>query len=580
MADFRKLVLALLAVTLLLSTTASAQFPPVNCVANTGVPPLLRSEGHTELVGDVVIQCTGGDPNALPATVNFDIFMTLPVTSDIEANGLTEALIIIDEAGAPGRPPQALGTSVFQGLWSVARGTQRLTWDGVPFQAPGTADVRFYRITNVRVDAHSAGVPNNAVFPTEVQMLITISPPNSLPISNPQQIVGRILPSLRTAVEENTFRQCELPSPAEVSLTFTERFASAFKKQNEGIQSVPGTVYATESGLNPTFNTNIGAANTGTRFLIRFQDVPAGVTLGVPGQVGLSAVDLYLQRITGWGVYYSGGSPAAGGNVPLSGGAGEVLYEVRGDPLVNDISENNSFEVVVTVAYEAGVELGAAQVWMSYAPLVAEPAAGLASATLPEPRFFLDPAPEFEDLFTINPCRTLLLFPYLTSVAGFDSGFSIANTSEDPFGTVGQDGKCTMYFYQHDGDTTVWRTIENVESGNTLVSVLTLGCLGSGFCEEVPGGAPAQGLDNFVGYMIAICDFQYAHGFAFISDAGATQLAQGYLALIIPDKASCSQTYVDEDGVVSCVTGPTKGLRAPEAFSRGAGENDGEQLAP
>jgi len=35
--------------------------------------------------------------------------------------------------------------------------------------------------------------------------------------------------------------------------------------------------------------------------------------------------------------------------------------------------------------------------------------------------------------------------------------------------------------------------------------------------------------------MIAVCNFQYAHGFAFISDVGARNLAMGYLALVVPD---------------------------------------------
>jgi hypothetical protein len=35
--------------------------------------------------------------------------------------------------------------------------------------------------------------------------------------------------------------------------------------------------------------------------------------------------------------------------------------------------------------------------------------------------------------------------------------------------------------------------------------------------------------------MIAVCGFQYAHGFAFISDIGARNLAMGYLALVVPD---------------------------------------------
>ena len=40
---------------------------------------------------------------------------------------------------------------------------------------------------------------------------------------------------------------------------------------------------------------------------------------------------------------------------------------------------------------------------------------------------------------------------------------------------------------------------------------------------------------GFGGYVIAVCNFQYAHGFAFVSDVGARNLAMGYLALVVPD---------------------------------------------
>jgi hypothetical protein len=33
--------------------------------------------------------------------------------------------------------------------------------------------------------------------------------------------------------------------------------------------------------------------------------------------------------------------------------------------------------------------------------------------------------------------------------------------------------------------------------------------------------------------MFATCNFQFAHGFAFVSDYGARNIAMGYLALIV-----------------------------------------------
>jgi hypothetical protein len=51
---------------------------------------------------------------------------------------------------------------------------------------------------------------------------------------------------------------------------------------------------------------------------------------------------------------------------------------------------------------------------------------------------------------------------------------------------------------------------------------------------------------GFQGYMIAICNFQDAHGFAFVSDLGAQKLAMGYLALVLPDPGTGTTNRVDK----------------------------------
>jgi hypothetical protein len=56
--------------------------------------------------------------------------------------------------------------------------------------------------------------------------------------------------------------------------------------------------------------------------------------------------------------------------------------------------------------------------------------------------------------------------------------------------------------------------------------------LSSGGTVQTAGGTIAAA-PGFQGYVIAHCLFQYAHGFAFISDIGATRLAMGYLALVM-----------------------------------------------
>ena len=141
------------------------------------------------------------------------------------------------------------------------------------------------------------------------------------------------------------------------------------------------------------------------------------------------------------------------------------------------------------------------------------------------------PVPRFADTSRaintarIVACATDLLFPFLTNQAGFDSGFVISNTSQDPFGTTPQAGTCKLNYY---GGTTGGgaappaQTSAVVASGAQLTAVLSTG-----------GNLGVAATPGFQGYMIAQCAFQFAHGFAFISDVGANRLAESYLALVM-----------------------------------------------
>ncbi|MDP8979812.1 MAG: hypothetical protein M3O35_04385, partial [Acidobacteriota bacterium] len=75
------------------------------CNANAGVPPIVRAEGITELVGDLILNCTGGNPTRAGAQVplsNVQIFLNTNITSRIVGSGsLSEATLMIDEPLPP-----------------------------------------------------------------------------------------------------------------------------------------------------------------------------------------------------------------------------------------------------------------------------------------------------------------------------------------------------------------------------------------------------------------------------------------------------------------------------------------------
>src|SRR5882724_9401610 len=106
MVDFRRMipVLAIVAFLLGSAVTASAQAPlPFNCITNGGVATPARSEGITELTGDLVLICTGGVPTApgvLIPQVNIQVFLNTSLTSRLMVTSTTgtqwsEALLLL-----------------------------------------------------------------------------------------------------------------------------------------------------------------------------------------------------------------------------------------------------------------------------------------------------------------------------------------------------------------------------------------------------------------------------------------------------------------------------------------------------
>src|SRR5277367_5161060 len=105
MADFRKYALAFAGVACFLGITGSASAQTLNgitCFANAATPQQDRAEGITELVGDLVLSCTGG--TATPSgvgvpTVNITVALNTQVTSRLVGGttNITESILMIND---------------------------------------------------------------------------------------------------------------------------------------------------------------------------------------------------------------------------------------------------------------------------------------------------------------------------------------------------------------------------------------------------------------------------------------------------------------------------------------------------
>jgi hypothetical protein len=212
-----------------------------------------------------------------------------------------------------------------------------------------------------------------------------------------------------------------------------------------------------------------------------------------------------------------------GGTVPLTAVSttGNIYYEVtKDDPFTVETAA-----LPLAVAFKAGLPPTTASPTVSVG-LAPQNTDVMALATDPIPRFGPSSAPGQTLPFPVGPCVCNLLFPWVVSVGGFDTGIGISNTSMDPFnnGTVAQHGTITYHFY---GTATGTGTSPDVAAGTSYGFSITTG--------DSANGASIPGMPGFEGYVIASANFQYCHGMAFISGfgIGAAGVSQSYLGLVL-----------------------------------------------
>jgi hypothetical protein len=102
----------------------------------------------------------------------------------------------------------------------------------------------------------------------------------------------------------------------------------------------------------------------------------------------------------------------------------------------------------------------------------------------------------------------------VTNIKGFDTGIAVSNTGVDGTGTMGISGTATIYFFGLNAPAPV--TTGVIAAGTTYTALLST---------IAPG---------YNGYVEVVCSFPFAHGFGFLSDLGARNLATTIPALVLP----------------------------------------------
>jgi uncharacterized protein (TIGR03437 family) len=465
---------------MLLGTPAWAQTGPAfQCVANAGVPPVVRAEGLAELTGDVVIQCNTNGPlppaGSPPPLVTVEVFLNTSVTSRVFENRLSEALLILNDPlpenqyiAEGGESPNTVGCrasptcpNVFHGRQS---GPTHLIWDGIPFDPPKNEFTQVFRLTNIRADAtHLSAAFPDPDAPIQITRTVRITPGGRDVTFSPIEFndVLSTAPAVKLAVQDSASILGSVGHTGKLAtLAFHENFANAIKKENCAVRfsdpnPSPSDFLAIcrtnllwpfvsehadfEAGYQLPNTTSdpfgvsdrVGVARGGQRLIANFNNIPSGLRIFLP-ITNLNAGPGHFARL-----------------------------RVSPDSSVPATDQGNSFAPMEGICPDYQTTGHCAAAWE-----------------------VLDSNPEIVEtfLFTID------------GVWPKDTPFT-----------------------------------------QTTVTTVTPSLGPSAAAWDRAGLIATPG---FQGYVIAVANFQYAHGFGFISDTSAQRLAAGYLALILPDRGA------------------------------------------
>jgi hypothetical protein len=496
--NFRKGIFALALGSLGLTGIASAQYTCTSATATTGTA-FVRVEGTTELVPSLTIGgCTVG---ATPTSATITVTTSAGVTNaNVPSQSYTDA------------------TATFFGGTAV-NGT--LSGNVLTFTASGAGLGATLGsgivIAGVRVNAASVPV-NTSITETATagpNVILTSPAAAATPIAYTQQgmakpvfqgfankaicAAGTAVVPLGQAAVSSGFNGAFVPEGTGSDLYISVNFGNLAGGANYYVPVTINSANGTDV-LNVT-KAELVASNTTTA-------VQTGSAIGPSGGTQVSGVaQLTATNGSGSALYHLTGASAAGVEafiVPLYGVATTgATAGVTSSPTVTATFVGNgsaSYDQFSSTQNPASVSASG-----SAAPLT-----GLAWPTTPGALTGVTTGGG-----QLTTCATTLLFPYILNAGGYDTGIALTNASAGT--SLSQDGTCSVKFYG-----------TGVPATNPYVTgTITAGSVGAFTVSSQASG--------FVGYAIATCNFQDAHGFAFITDgfgAPGRGLSQGYLAIV------------------------------------------------
>jgi hypothetical protein len=464
----------------------------------SSLPLQVRGEGQTETIGAVVLQSLVA--GTIPAGSSITIAYSGTITNASSFTGQAGLYCSISSLTVCGSS-SVLSTS--------AAGSQ-LTISFNSTVSFGSGD--YIEIYQVRMNVNAMGVSSSAVTAT---LSGTSSAPTINPITFTQSqvaVASIVNPSLSASIPfggvATAIQTCSVPAGNTFQVTVRENFPAALT-----------------SVTDEQFFSNVGTVNNGSLVNIAINNVPSGMAVAFNGYTTTGSTSLLLTS-TSSSYQVSTGSALTFTFIPSNDSTSVVegFTATFGIGLPN--SRNNGLSSSAGSLPAIGTTVNAT------ATVSLAPSSGVVS--------FASNNEGGGTVVSIGDCVTNLAFPYVSNQNGYDTSLSFSNTTNDDLvfgpgaGAAAQSGNCTL---------TLWPTTDT-----TLAAGSPLGTPSQFTTPTIPsGGVYALSLSSTsfsgqTGYIVAVCRFLNAHGFAFLTngfaEAAGPQLSHGYLGLILPNPIS------------------------------------------
>ena len=517
----------------------------------------MHADGIAEQVADIVLACTA-EPSALPQIrpdlrLDVEVALNASVTNRLDfgrGSDVTNAVLVVNGNACPdpgsegavfgscGAPSGVVQDPQYGRLDQV----NRLQWAGVALPFPGALraesqeaanpSIVTMRIRGIRGNASQMRLSGGASRSGAPLMAsVSIDPgsgPGSVVQNSPLAVAYPLTGLIPGEPDGVTGTVCLDEDRGSATVHLQEGFPNAF-----GVRG--------QESVGPRPDSTHGQA---ARILLEFRGIPDGIDVQLPSVVachqpqfdGSALRDaLTLGLVSGHDRNGSGGSASAASSaagdetsLPLTEGEAHAVYEV----LAQDPGQVEDCHIPVLFEADTILERKAhGRVSASFAP---RSSVLVASSDAPQARFAADVGMS-ESRIDFAACRTTLVFPFVTNQTGFDTGLVITHGSPGALiGSTGRErtGSCDLHYFGSTADTPQFLLVQHstsIDAGEQLVMTLSAG----------NSAQNILGTSQFEGYIMAVCGFPEARGYAFISDGfgGLADLAMGYLAPIISTDA-------------------------------------------